>query len=126
MTGAILVDTCILISLQRGDAVTAKQFKAVTNKILISRVTASELLFGSRNKQEKKINKLFISQFEVLEINKEISELSYKLIDTYSLKHGIGMADALITATALSNKVSLWTHNNKHFKQIEDLKIYTV
>lgn len=124
MDKTILVDTSILISMQRGNSETARQFSQAASHIKISRITAAELLFGSRNLREKKINKNFISQFDVLEIETEISLLAYQLIDQYSLKNGLGIADSLIAATALKNKHLLWTENQKHFKTIKDLKIY--
>lgn len=124
MAAEILADTSVLIGLQRADESIIKLFSRYKNKLDISRITASELLYGSRNSREKKINTDFIKKISITEIDPEISLLSYKLIDKYALKNKFGIADSIIAATAISKKLSLWTENTKHFKQIKEVALF--
>lgn len=121
----ILLDTSILIKAQK-DSRFAKMLDELADDLVISLITSSELIVGSRDSREKKENKSLANYFQILEINEEISELSYHLIDKYGLKVKMGILDALIAATAMHHKVPLWTLNAKHFKQIEGLKLFEI
>ncbi len=120
----ILADTSIIIGLQRADEPVTNLFSKHQKHIRVSRITACELLYGSRNSKEKKLNKDFIDKLNIVEIDPEISLLSYKLIDKYGLKTKFGIADSLIAATAISRKLSLWTENTKHFRSIKEVSIF--
>lgn len=121
MENRILADTSILIGLQRGNDITVTQFVEHQDLIAISRITADEFIYGSQNRKEKTINKKFIENLEILEVDEHISALSYFLIDRYGLKSKLGIADALIAATAIHHQMTLWTENTRHFKIIKEL-----
>ncbi|PIR43935.1 VapC toxin family PIN domain ribonuclease [candidate division WWE3 bacterium CG10_big_fil_rev_8_21_14_0_10_32_10] len=124
MENKILADTSVLIDLQRAKKETVKKFKYNKDSICISRITACEFIYGSRNKKEKKLNKEFIEFLLILEITAEVSELAYILLDKYSLKFNLGIADSLIASTALYNGLKLWTLNKKHFERIKELDLF--
>jgi predicted nucleic acid-binding protein len=121
----ILADTSILIDLQRGIEDTVDIFAKTYKFVSISRITASELLYGSRNKIELKKNQDFIDKLDVIEIDPEISYLSYKLISKYCLKTKIGVADSLIAATTIANNCKLWTNDKKHFGKIKEVRQFS-
>lgn len=124
MATNILVDTSVLVGLQRADGSVIRSFSKYKNLIRISRITASELLYGSRNSREKKINKEFINDLSIVEVDPEISFLSYKMIDKYGLRTKFGIADSLIVASAISKKMPLWTEDTKHFKSIKEVTMF--
>jgi len=124
MGSEILADTSILIELQRGEKETVKTFEKNVYNIGISKITAYEFIYGSRNKKEKEINKNFLNKLYVVELDEEISELAYEPLDKYCLKVNLGIPDALIAATAISYNMKLWTENTKHFQPIKELKIF--
>ena len=124
MEDKILVDTAILIGLQRGDVRVVKEFDNVKNRVVVSRITVCELIYGSRDRREKKVNQEFLNQLVILEIDEYISVLVSELIDKYGLKMRLGIADALIAATAVVHKLWLWTENTKHFRMINEVKLF--
>src|SRR3989338_6751022 len=109
MEDKILADTAILIGLQRGDEQVVKKFDQLKNRVVVSRITVCELIFGSRDQQEKRINQEFLSYLDILEIDERVSVLCYELMDKYGLKMRLGIADALIAATAVVHGLLLWT-----------------
>ena len=42
----------------------------------------------------------------------------------YSLSHNLDLPDALIAATAIVSDLELYTLNLKHFKYIDDIKLW--
>lgn len=119
----ILADTSILIDLQIAEEKTIRLFDRYKNRLSISRITACEFIYGSQNKKEKEINKGFLEKLPIIEIDEAVSRLTYTLLDKYDLGTKLGIADALIAATAIVNDLSFWTNNLRHFKKIKELNI---
>lgn len=124
MVKKILADTSILIGLQKGNKEIIDIFSKHKENIFISRITASEFIYGSRDKREKKINKDFLDHLNILDVDAQISVLSYKLIDKYGLKIRLGIADAIVAATAYSHKIYLWTEDVRHLSKIKELRLF--
>lgn len=115
----VLVDTCVLIDIFRGNEELYDDLKK--QKISISSIVYMELIQGSRDKIElAKIDK-FLKKFEIIPLNQKISKKSMELMKEYSLSHGLLIPDALIAATAITNNLPLWTFNQKDFKYIKGL-----
>jgi predicted nucleic acid-binding protein len=57
----------------------------------------------------------------VLPLNPSVSQSAYQLMNTFFLSHGLGIADALIGATALDVALTLFTRNLRHFQMIPGL-----
>jgi predicted nucleic acid-binding protein len=81
-----------------------------------------ECLQGSKSNQEKNSIKKYLSNFPLLLVGSDISQLAIELIDSYSNIHGLLLADALIAATALENDLTVLTYNINDFKFIKNLK----
>lgn len=92
---------------------------------VLSVITCMELILGVANKVHQ--DKVFkgLSRFNVLHITTPISALAYDLSRKYSLSHGIGLGDSLIAATCLIDDLPLYTYNQKHFKFLPELELYT-
>jgi len=124
MEDKILTDTSVLINLQKAEEKTVKLFDKFKNEIIISRVTAYELIYGSKNNREKGINKKFLEMLSILEINEAISKYTYYLLDKYNLAMKLGIADALIASSSIVYGITLWTLNTRHFSKIKELKLF--
>jgi len=119
----VLVDTCILIEILRGKS---NLLKGIFDRnFAINSIVYMELLQGTRDKQGVAKLEKFLKRFDLIHIDKEISEKALKLIKTYSKSHGLIIADAMIAATAIEKDIELLTLNFKDFKFISGLKIYT-
>jgi tRNA(fMet)-specific endonuclease VapC len=83
-----------------------------------------ELCKGASDK--KKMNQIAKSmqRYKVLHLNGKISLTALKLIQQYQLSHRIGIADALIAATAIELKLPLLTLNLKDFVELPGIKLY--
>ena len=84
-----------------------------------------ELVAGSDSLISLKKNLKFIADLglEVYEISEKDSILAGKLFESYYLKYGLGITDALIAAMAVNKNEGLVTHNIKHFKFITGLEV---
>lgn len=120
-----IFDTDILINVGRGDAeaINCLQRYAQISTLAISTITQMELIVGCRDKKELQSLKKFFNQFQILELNKQISEKSVELLEQYRLSHGLLIPDALIAATAIENDEGFITKNQKDFKFIGGLKL---
>ena len=117
-----LFDTDVLIWAFRGNSAAQKVIDGTDNRA-VSAVTFMELLQGARNKQEQRAITVFLSElgFETIPISENISRRAVVLMETYALKSGMGLADALIFATACEKGYVLCSGNMKHFREIPTL-----
>jgi predicted nucleic acid-binding protein len=120
-----IFDTDILINVGRGDAeaINCLQSYAQTSVLAISIITQMELIVGCRDKKELQSLKKFFKQFQVLELNKQVSDKTVELLEKYRLSHGLLIPDALIAATAIENNENFITKNQKDFKFIKELNL---
>jgi len=121
----VLCDTNILIEFYKNNQKIVAALRDIgAENIAISAVTAGELLFGALNKKEVQTIKRDIDHLMLMHINDLISEKYIELMLQYSKSHGLAIPDALIAATALVNKVSLYTLNRIDFIFIDGLTLY--
>ena len=119
----ILLDTNILIEILKNNQKTLQQVSGLTPPLAVSSITAMELIYGARNKQEVKKLERFINKFQVIHLAPNISILALKLISLYAKSHTLDIPDALIAATAIQNKIKILTYNTKDFKYIPEIDL---
>lgn len=120
----MLFDTDVLIWALRGNPKAASVLDDA-EKHFISAVTYMELIQGARNKAEQKLIKDFLSSmnFRTLMIDENISLRAVVFMERFYLKSGLGLADALIFATACEYTMTLCSANKKHYKDIDSLDV---
>jgi len=107
MNGNFLLDTNVLIISLNMGLIFPKY------KYLISVITEIELLsFSKLNKEEEKILREFIKNFEVKFINEEIKEKTISIRKKTFLK----LPDSLIIATTIVNQATLITADKQILK----------
>ncbi len=84
----------------------------------------AELYFGALNKVELEKIKRHLSGIDCIPLNRAISQQFIQLMETYSLSHKLSIPDAIIAATALVQKIDLYTQNIKDFRFIANLSLY--
>ena len=82
-----------------------------------------ELIVGCRNKNELKQLEKFLEDFEIINLNYEITQKAIELLKEYKLSHGLLIADSLIAASAMILDAPLLTKNQKDFRYIKGLKV---
>lgn len=120
----MIFDTDILIWFLRGNTKAARAVDAEKQRS-ISVVTYMELLQGSRNKQEAHAIKAFLKDFgfSTLPLSDNIGHRASIYVEEYALSNAVGVADALVAATAVEEHEALFSANTKHFKCIKELQL---
>ena len=119
----IVLDTNVLIEILKGNKETIQKVEPFKETLCVSSISVMELYYGALNKVE--LNKLekFVSLFNIIHLNENISKSSTKLIKTYAKSHSLDIPDSLIASTVLVNDGVLLTYNLKDFKYIEGMKL---
>lgn len=125
MSGLVLVDTDVLIDASRevGDAIGYLEHLEGHSMVAVSAVTQMELIVGCANRSELHTVDRFLSRFEVVSLNEQISERAVELLREYRLSYGLLIADALIAATAITMDIPFVTKNQRHFRSIAGLNL---
>ena len=64
----------------------------------------------------------FVSLFHVVPVSTEIAKAGGLYKRDYGKSHGVGLADAILVATAEAENAELKTLNTKHYPMLKDLK----
>ena len=109
----VLVDTDVFIDHLRG----ARRITASKDVVHYSVVTRAELFAGRGSEEE--LVRLLLAPFREISVDGPVAENAGRL--RRSLE--IGMADALIAATALQNGCALVTRNVRDFHDVPRLRL---
>ncbi len=114
----------ILIWVQRGHTKAASLIDNESERCL-SIQSYMELLQGAHNKQQHKIIKSFIFdfQFEILPMTENIGHRALIYVEEFALSSSMDAAEAIIAATAVENNKVLASGNFKHFKVVKFLQL---
>ena len=121
----MIFDSDILIWHFRGNE-QATRLLSASVPFSISVVTYMELMQGALDKTDMSRMQKFlrITGTTILPITEDISFHAMHCVESYTLSHSMELADALIAATALENRETLYTANDKHYKCIPELSYH--
>lgn len=102
-------DTNIVIDALNGIAKADKEYN-LYERVVISRITWMEILVGEKG-NDKQLRDFLESQFEIANIDLDVSEVAVQLRRQYRLR----LPDAIIWATAKTHNAVLVTRNTKDF-----------
>ena len=122
MSGSILVDTDILIDFLRGHKKAIRFIDEFSSQIILSPIVVAELYAGVKETDELSVLEDFLSHFEVVPLTAEIAKLGALYKRDFGKSHGVGLADAILAATAKVEKAELKTLNVKHYPMFSGLK----
>ena len=117
----ILPDTDVLVNFFRGHEKAVAFVNEHADRIILSSIVVAELYAGVRGAEEEEALADFVSLFRVVPVTAEIAKAGGLFRRDYGKSHGVGLADAILAATALSENASLKTLNVKHYPMVEDL-----
>lgn len=122
MAKPILLDTDILIDFFRGHVTAVAFINACNARIILSSIVVAELYAGVKGDSEQATLQEFVSLFRVVPVSAEIGKVGGLLKRDYGKSHGVGLADAIVAATAEAENAELKTLNTKHYPMLKDLK----
>ncbi|MBC8323291.1 MAG: type II toxin-antitoxin system VapC family toxin [Candidatus Marinimicrobia bacterium] len=120
---AFLIDTNILVDFLRGKQRANNFMNQLEIQPIISSLTVAELFAGVKGKKERVSLHNLINACEVIPITTEIAEEGGLIKNKYQKSHHIGLADALIGATAIEADLTLATLNKKHFPMLKKINV---
>ena len=123
-----ILDTDISSYLIRGDHETVtKKFSELYDSCAISSITAAELQYGARKRNNKQLTqkvKAFCDLVEIIPWDEDAAKAYSKLrVELETSGTPIGNMDMLIAASSLARKAVLVTNNTEHFSRVKDLKL---
>ena len=117
----ILLDTDVLIAVLRGSETAARRMEESQESgdlLGYSPITVAELWRGMRPREEEPTRQL-LRRMTCLPVDQPIGRLGGQYLQRYHRSHGITLPDALIAATAVLHRSSLWTLNRRHYPMPE-------
>lgn len=107
-----LVDTDVFVDHLRG----ARFFDPKTHRVNYSVVTRAELFAGNSASETVQV---LLSPFREIDVTRSVAERAGRL----RRETGIRLPDALIAATAIEHRLSLFTRNRSDFEKVRGLRI---
>jgi len=118
-----LFDTDVIIDFLRGHRKAVGFFESYDGNFYVSAITIAELYSGVKEEQEREELDYFLSLFTVIPVSGDIAAKGGILRQKWHGSHGMGLADALIAATARSHKMTLFSLNEKHFGMLDFFRV---
>jgi hypothetical protein len=122
MAEPILLDTDVLVDFFRGHSEAVVFVNAYSARIILSSIVVAELYAGVKGDAEQAALENFISLFRVVPVSAEIAKVGGLYKRDYGKSHGVGLADAVLAATAEAENAELKTLNTKHYPMLKDLR----
>jgi len=122
MEHPILVDTDVLVDFLRGREQAIAFVSENADRIILSAVVVAELHSGVKSSTEEASLDDLIGLFRVVEITGEIAKVGGLYKRDYGRSHGVGLADALLAATAEVEGAKLATLNVRHYPMVQGLR----
>ena len=119
----VLIDTDVLIDYLRDHSQAVAYLEGLEKLPSVSVITVAELYAGVKEGDERTNLESFLDTVNIIELNDDIARMGGIFRRDYSKSHGVGLADALIAATAKHEFCTLVTLNSKHFPMLDKILI---
>jgi len=121
MISPVLPDTDVLVDFFRGYGKAVAFINANSARIVLSSIVVAELYAGVKGSEEQTVLENFISLFRVIPVSTGIAKAGGLYRRDYGKSHNVGLADAILAATAEAEGAELKTLNVKHYPMIKGL-----
>lgn len=118
----LLIDSDVMVDYLRGRRLAVHYVARHSDRIVLSSIVVAELYSGVKGNRERTVLDWLASEFPVLPVTAEIAREAGLLRSAYAKSHGVGLADAILAATAQSEGAELGTLNVKHYPMLKGLK----
>ena len=118
-----LLDTDVLIDVQRGHPPALKWFAGLTTPPGVPGFVVMELVQDAQNSQQVRTALNLVSPLPVVWPREIDCARALADFSVLHLSHGLGLLDALIAATAIGKGATLCTFNVKHYRAVNGLTL---
>lgn len=122
MTRPVLVDTDVMVDYLRGYPKAVALIQAQSARVILSSIVVAELYTGVRGDGELSALDSLVRLFRVVPVSPELARAAGLHKANYAKSHGVGLADAIVAATAEFENADLETLNTKHYPMLKGLK----
>jgi predicted nucleic acid-binding protein len=119
----MLVDTDVMIDVQRGHPPALAWFGTLTDMPAVPGLVVMELIQDARNAKEVQQALKLVSPMSVIWPTAADCQRALADFAAYHLSHGLGLLEALIAGCALGLAAELCTFNTKHYQVIPGLML---
>ena len=116
-----IIDTDILIDIQRGYAPALEWFASLQELPSVPGFVVMELIQGSRNQQQVRKVLQLVAPLPMVWPTEADCARALSGFTAYRLSHNVGLIDTLIAACAVGRNATLCTFNVKHYRVIPGL-----
>ncbi len=117
-----LVDTDVLIDVQRGHPPALAWFAALADLPAVPGFVTMELIQDARNGREIRRALKLVAPLQVVWPTEADCARALSDFTAYHLRYGLGILDALIAGCAVGLSATLYTFNKKHYRVVPGLK----
>lgn len=118
-----LIDTDVLIDIQRGHAPAIAWFASLSELPGVPGFVVMELVQDAQNKQQVRKALQLVAPLPIVWATETDCARALSDFTAYHLSHKVGLIDALIAARAIGRSATLCTFNIKHYQVIPGLKM---
>ena len=123
MSERLVIDTNVLVDHFRKLPAAIDFISKLVRRPVISAITVGELFAGVREGKEREEIERFLSRTVVLDVDEQIAIRAGLMLRQFQKSHAVGLADALIAATADAEGARIVTLNTKHFPMFNDVLV---
>jgi predicted nucleic acid-binding protein len=117
----LLLDTDILIDIQRGHAPAVAWFAGLTDLPAVPGFVVMELMQDAQNARQLRTVRRLVAPLPIVWPTETDCQRALADFASYHLSHGLGLLDALIAACAIGQAGTLCTFNVKHYRVVPGL-----
>jgi predicted nucleic acid-binding protein len=116
-----LLDTDILIDIQRGHAPSIAWFGTLQQLPYIPGLVLMELVQGANNKRQVQQVLKLVAPLPIVWPTSQDCDRALSNFAKYHVSHSLGLLDALIASCAVGLSATLYTFNTKHYRVVPNL-----
>jgi predicted nucleic acid-binding protein len=118
-----LVDTDVLIDVQRGHPPAVAWFGGLTELPGVPGLVVMELVQDARNAREVRQALKLVAPLQIVWPTEADCARALSDFAKYHLSHGLGLLDAIIAACAVGRSATIYTFNVKHYGAVPGLVV---
>ncbi|GAB4461796.1 MAG: type II toxin-antitoxin system VapC family toxin [Anaerolineae bacterium] len=119
----MILDTDILIDVQRGYAPALAWFSQLEALPVVPGFVVMELIQDAKNSEQVRTALKFVAPLKIIWPTEYDCNQALLYFSKYHLSHKLGLLDALIAACAVGKSTTLCTFNVKHYRAIPELQL---